>query len=265
MTVTKVQASPGSVEASWLLRRLIRPWLASWRLVERALYAGHEYGIHVPSGKRVYMPWFADSGRFFELMKAAKASGEMIVSPDRCYVLYTFCQWAITTGGPLAECGVYNGGTAHLLAAMVAESSPRTQLHLFDSFQGMPTTSNPERDHHKPGDFAGPTLSQVKARLSEFANVTRFHPGFMPQTFDEVADIKDWAFVHLDVDIYPSMSDCCRWFWPRMRPGGVMVFDDYGYFPYRLAARAAIDEYFAEQERLPVALPTGQAMISKPC
>ena len=86
----------------------------------------------------------------------------------------------------------------------------------------------------------------------------------MPASFENVAEINDWAFVHVDVDIFPSMLECCRWFWPRMRPGGIMVFDDYGYFVYRNAARAAIDEYFDGQSLRPIALPTAQAMIIKP-
>ena len=33
---------------------------------------------------------------------------------------------------------------------------------------------------------------------------------------------------YVDVDIYASVLSCCEFFFPRLNPGGVMVFDDYG-------------------------------------
>jgi hypothetical protein len=42
-----------------------------------------------------------------------------------------------------------------------------------------------------------------------------------------------------------------------------MVFDDYGFYPYRHAARAAVDEFFANHSEKPITLPTGQAFVTK--
>lgn len=263
-TELKVRRSPGSAESSSIFRRLLGPWATGWRMIERTLYAGHEYVIQVPSGKRVYAPWFESGGPFAEIMTETVASGTLIVSADRCYVLHSLLKWALADGGPIAECGVFNGGTARLLAATIARSEQEASLHLFDTFSGMPNSAEPTRDHNAPGDFGQTSLSLVRERLARYSTFTVLHPGFMPDTFAEIADIDGWAFVHMDVDIYPSMLECCRWFWPRMKSGGIIVFDDYGFFPYRNAARAAIDQYFLAQSRQPLSLPTGQAMIIKP-
>jgi O-methyltransferase len=85
----------------------------------------------------------------------------------------------------------------------------------------------------------------------------------MPGTFAEVAGVDRYSFVHVDTDIYQSVLDCCTWFYPRLATGGALVFDDYGFLPYRLAARKAVDEFFAELPERPIVLPTGQAVVLK--
>ena len=36
--------------------------------------------------------------------------------------------------------------------------------------------------------------------------------------------------MHIDVDVYLSAAATLHWAWPRLSPGGVVVFDDYGSF-----------------------------------
>ena len=47
-----------------------------------------------------------------------------------------------------------------------------------------------------------------------------------------------------------------------MIPGGMIVFDDYG-FPSCPGARRAVDEAFANRPEVPICLPTGQALVVK--
>jgi hypothetical protein len=60
-----------------------------------------------------------------------------LVSPDRCYMLVSFARYASHLAGDFAECGVYKGGTA-LLLARILKTSANKRLYLFDSFQGLP-------------------------------------------------------------------------------------------------------------------------------
>jgi O-methyltransferase len=244
-------------------RILRRPWYKMWRAVERIFYQGREYTLQVPFGQRVYTPWFGQGGEstFAQAMTRVRASGPVGVSVDRCHLLYQLSQWSLRVAGAFAECGVFTGGTAHLLAIVLSgeESGDRRPLHLFDTFTGMPELARPARDYHGPGDFSGTSVEAVEARLDYPS--CQFHPGVMPGTFSDVSDVESYAFVHIDVDIYDSAMECCRWFWPRMTKGGIMVFDDYGFYPYRRAARAAVDTYFSQQPIQPVILPTGQAFV----
>ncbi len=65
------------------------------------------------------------------------------------------------------------------------------------------------------------------------------------------------------MDIYKAVRDCCAFFFPRLVPGGIMLFDDYGFEVYKDAARKAVDEYFADQRESVLALRTGQALVIK--
>ena len=58
------------------------------------------------------------------------------------------------------------------------------------------------------------------------------------------------------------MRDGCAFFYPRMAPGGVMVFDDYG-APTCPGVQQAVDEFFAGKPERPLYLPTGQAVVCK--
>ena len=186
----------------------------------------------------------------------------MLVSGDRCFMLHQFALRAATLPGDMAECGVFTGGTAHLIAETLGAAGTGATLHLFDSFAGMPTWAEPSRDAFAPGDFADTSAAMVRARLRPYRGV-RFHVGFVPDTFAELDGNARFSFVHADMDLYPSTRAICEWFWPRMVPGGVIVFDDYGFWPLRHAAKAAIDDFFAEQATVPIVLPTGQAVALK--
>jgi O-methyltransferase len=85
--------------------------------------------------------------------------------------------------------------------------------------------------------------------------------GFIPQTFAGVAE-RRFAFAHVDVDIYQSIKDSCEFIYPRLNPGGWMVFDDYG-FPSCAGGKRAVDEFFAGKPEVPIVLPTGQALVTK--
>lgn len=186
----------------------------------------------------------------------AEASGLTMVDPNRLYILYQTARRAQALKGDAAEVGVYRGGTARLLGRVF--HGDRT-LHLFDTFSGMPET-DASKDTHRKGDFSDTSLAGVKAVMEGIPYVG-FHPGFFPDTTKEL-NSSHFAFVHVDVDIHRSVKDACEFFYPRLVPGGVMVFDDY-------AARGcpgvkpAVDAFFKAAGEPTLALPTTQCVVIK--
>jgi hypothetical protein len=70
------------------------------------------------------------------------------------------------------------------------------------------------------------------------------------------------AFLHLDMNCaYPERA-ALEYFWERLSPGGVVLFDDYAYFGNETLAQG-IDTAVKALGTEVLALPTGQGLIAK--
>lgn len=223
----------------------------------RCLFVG---GVrHNPPDAEFYAPLFSPwlMPEFRALME--RVTPLTLVSPERCWMLWSLAQHCRQIPGNFMEAGVYKGGTAILLRAAIerAGAPGDKKLRLFDTFAGMPET-DAARDYHKRGDFMDTDLVRVQGNVGT-VDFIEYREGFIPDTFAGLED-EQFAFVHVDLDIYRSITDCCAFVYPRMTAGAVMVFDDYG-FPGCPGARAAVDEFFADKPEHPLVLPTGQAVV----
>lgn len=201
----------------------------------------------------ITLPLWDDDGYFNDLR--TQIIGHTLVDKPQCYMIYQYAKHVAGLPGDAAEVGVYKGGTARLLAK-VLESTDKT-IHLFDTFSGMPP-SDPSKDVHKEGDFKDTSLESVKNYLHDCQNV-RFYHGLFPATSKPVVE-KAFCFVHIDVDIYKSAMDCCRFFYARMEKCGIMIFDDYGILDCP-GIKMAVDEFFSDKPENPCYLPTGQCIV----
>jgi O-methyltransferase len=204
----------------------------------------------------LFSPWlgYGEFAKYYELARRVT-----LVSADRCWVLHSLVRQALFLEGDVWECGVYKGGTAAMLAQTISDKSSFKRLHLFDTFQGLPETSV-TIDLHEKGDFSDTTLDGVRNYVGH-NELTVYHQGLIPSTFVGFENSKI-SFAHIDVDIWQSVIDCCEFIFPRLTPGGFIVFDDYG-FPTCPGARRAVDTYFSGRETVPLILSTGQAVVFK--
>ena len=223
-------------------------------------------GLSSPLGKPIpdqkfyspgFSPWSGDGyGEFADYFRLVR--GNSTVSAQSCHVLYQLALQALDVAGDFWECGVYKGGTASMLAEIISRKSDgKKRLFLFDSFKGMPATS-PTKDFHRQGDFSDTSLDAVRKTVGH-DDLVHYREGFIPDTFQGLEN-SEIALAHVDVDIYKSVLDCCEFIFPRLSPGGFMVFDDYG-LPSCPGAREAVDEYFRGRSVQPVVLPAGQALV----
>ena len=149
--------------------------------------------------------------------------------------------------GAFAEVGVYQGGTAWRLMQICHREG--RALHLFDTFAGIPDAE--PIDRHGVGEFASDEAAVRRALPGAV-----FHVGVFPDTLP--ADLGPLAFVHVDCDQRRSVAACIEHLWPRLAPGGVMWFDDYGALD---GARAAIDAAFPAESLRPA--PAGRCFVQK--
>lgn len=201
-----------------------------------------------------FQPWLAPE---FSSMFKEEIEPYTVVPIESCWTIWQSARQAVAIEGDLMEAGVFQGGTARLIRRALGDRRDKN-LYLFDSFEGMKTVS-PE-DRHRRKDFADTSLEAVRAVVGSGANIA-YRKGWVPDTFHGLEDGR-FCFAHVDLDLYQGVSDTIAFVYPRMARGGVIVFDDYG-FASCPGARKAVDEFFADKPERPLALSTGQALVTK--
>lgn len=158
--------------------------------------------------------------------------------------------------GHYYECGVAYGGSARLIALILNDKNSLThkitELHLFDTFQGLPDPSEFDRNnqgtiYHKKGDIKsdfGASKKHIEQNISN-TDFIEYHIGLIPDTFRDLENHKI-AFAHIDVDLYQSYMDCLSFIWPRIVPGGMILFDDVGHDNDCPGARKAVEKFCHE-------------------
>ncbi len=187
----------------------------------------------------------------------AKIKSYTLLEEDRLFPLWQFARQARVLPGAMAQVGVFRGGSARLIA-QVKEGNGQ-KLYLFDTFEGMPEV-NEGIDLHKKGDFKNTSLESVKKIFNDTKDVV-FCPGFFPQTSGP-AQHEKFSFVYIDVDIYQSVVDSLNFFYPRMLPGGFIIFDDY-MGKHTPGVKKALDEFLADKKERPIITAVVQCLLVK--
>jgi O-methyltransferase len=115
-----------------------------------------------------------------------------------------------------------------LLARRMAMFGLSQPILLCDTFGGV-VKAGANDPHYVGGEHADTSIAIVeelafRITLSNY----RLSAGIFPEYRPAVLDNGSIGFCHIDVDTYTSAKDCFDFVWPRMIPGGVVVFDDYG-------------------------------------
>jgi hypothetical protein len=147
-------------------------------------------------------------------------------------------------GGDVVECGCARGGSAALMALTLRQLGSPRKLWLFDTFEGLPAPSTEDPDFEIANLFTGTcvgTLGEVRElfdRLNATGDV-RFVKGLFQETLP-ATPLSRIAVLHIDGDWYESVKVCLHSLYDKVVPGGVIQFDDYGYWQ---GARKAVDEF----------------------
>lgn len=194
--------------------------------------------------------------RFMEVYWKRCRESRMILSIREAYNLYYHLEATQSLGGAVAELGVYKGGGAKLISSFKADRP----LYLFDTFSGMPDV-DATLDVHQKGDFADTTLTNVKDYLKDESDIC-FCPGYFPDSTQSVSDALEFSFVHLDADIYESTLSGLTYFYPRLKPGGVIISHDYHAISCP-GVKKAVDTFFFDKHESVIPLWDTQCLIIK--
>lgn len=179
--------------------------------------------------------------------------GRSLLSPYEAFLVYTSARAQADRAGAFAEVGVYKGASAKL----ICEAKGRKELHLFDTFEGLPAATEVDRYVHRVGQYKS-SLESVQEYLQGYENV-HYHKGVFPESAEAMEE-RTYAFVHLDVDLYEGTAGCLEYFYPRLAPGGILLSHDYD---WAAGVRKAFDEFFRDKPENIIEQPTTQCMVVK--
>lgn len=176
--------------------------------------------------------------------------------PARVYLLIMNIKAldARSVGGAFAEVGVYRGDTARILARLAGSR----EIYLFDTFDGfdakdLRAEGAINSGYIPPENFSDNSLDTVRRALCPMGNI-KFCVGRFPDTVENVNAEVQFALAHFDADLYHPALEFCAYFYPRMSPGGVMIFHNYSDPDYP-GTKQAVDEFFADKAEGLVLMP----------
>lgn len=165
---------------------------------------------------------------------------DSLIDQERLNVLTSKAAECQFLPGHVIEVGVYKGGSLTRIANVFKQS--QKVIFGIDTFMGMPKP-NKDYDLHKEGDFKDTDYEFLKGWYEKNFPKVILIKGKFPDVADQLPESGKYCFIHIDVDIYTSVRDCCHYFYPQLINQGVMIFDDY-LFPTTPGAKRAVDEYF---------------------
>ena len=188
----------------------------------------------------------------------------------RVHVAFWAASVALDAPGDFVECGVNAGFISSAIMHKLDWSNIAREFYLIDTFTG-PVLGQYSSEEISRGrlEIAQASLAhgayvtdldRVRANFSEWPNAVVI-PGAVPEIL-RARDFGQVAFVHIDMNCAAPEIAAFEFFWDRLPPGGVILFDDYGYWGHD-SQRQAVDHAAQRLGCAVLSLPTGQGLIVK--
>jgi O-methyltransferase len=211
-----------------LAKRAVKPIVGAMgyeiRLAQRSTADGQHTQIRTHA---TYSPWILDAefGRVFSIIQQ-----NTLVDQYRCYELWSLIAQLRDVEGNFLEVGVWNGGTGTLIARQALNIAPHARVYLCDTFKGV-VKANAQDPMYRGGEHGDASRANVEQllRRAGVGNATIL-VGIFPDDTAARISAEPFRFCHVDVDVYTSAQLTTEWVWDRLAVGGIIVYDDYGFF-----------------------------------
>jgi len=217
----------------------------------------------------------AESLSFAALMLKIKPQYTMVTNKN-LWTLYNLVRQVNRSGlpGDIVECGVWNGGSAAIMAFADArenvDGSTRRTVWLFDSFQGLPPATERDVNVKRENYFVGwnkgniTNVKQAFCRLGLSLDHVKIVPGWFDATL-KPATVNRIAVLHIDSDWYESVKIVLDVFYEKVVPGGYIILNDFGTWD---GCNQAVNDFFSEHNLsdidLTIVEPRTGAYFQKP-
>ncbi len=193
----------------------------------------------------------------------------------RAHVACWAAQQAIALDGDFVECGVNEGFLSKMIIQYTNFESYKKTFWLLDTYEGFDprylsaAEQATQKKAHKALGKSGPwyrgmyepvwEIVQQKFGRYPFVKLVK---GAVPDTLPEVTAPKV-AFLSLDMNCAAPEVEALEYFWDKLTPGGIVLFDDYGFVGHE--EQHERENEFARAKGVAIcALPTGQGLLIKP-
>lgn len=197
---------------------------------------------------------FRNNLAFSSALAEAKAEPFLYARLWRLWVLAWSMQTSTRLDGMFLDCGTYDGSALDVCLRYLINSGVSLrgrEVLLIDLFD------NPPEEARKHGH--GPLLyEQVCDRFSSFAGVSVVQ-GELPHALNDI-EAKPVCWAQIDLNSADADASCFAALIPRLVPGAIVVFDDYGFSRYS-QTQSALDALAAQSGNLILELPTGQGLL----
>lgn len=160
------------------------------------------------------------------------ADYETVLDEDGVADLLGCLETLLPVPGAIIECGSWRCGSAMLMADALRAMGRERRVYACDSYEGFDLDElAAERQAgltSEPDDaFASTSLKYVQAKLRARGLDDAVIPvkGYFSETLPRMDG--PFALVLVDCDLSASAMYAAETLWPRLQPGGMLVFDDY--------------------------------------
>jgi len=213
-----------------------------WFIADNLITFGHTHG-------------FLTDPRFVAAVNSEHPEHDELSIIWRTHTLCWAAESCLGVAGDYVECGGSRGYSMAVVLRYLA-GLPGRQCYLYDLFE--PTAGGGGGKH--PAAQTPDLFERVQLRFSALDNVSVIR-GKVPQVLSETTP-RRIAFLHVDMNNAEAELGALEVLFDRISPGGMIVFDDYGWTGYR-AQKDAADIFLRQRSLAVLELPTGQGLVVK--
>lgn len=222
-----------------------------------------------PAAETKRLPADMQSPEFVALFELCRPY--TMTSAERLFSLYHAVNYVLKNNipGDFIECGVWKGGSALLMAKMLAmKNISDRKVVLYDTYEGMPPPTENDKDYAgvnaekllqdssievQDSVWCYSSFEEVKANIELSGLATEnivMVKGKVEDTIPSQHPSTQIALLRLDTDWYESTKHELEHLYPQLSRNGVLIIDDYGHWQ---GCRKAVDEYISNNN-LPILL-----------
>lgn len=136
------------------------------------------------------------------------------------------------------------------------------RIFLYDAWSGMRAENLTASEMRNNGHYSYLSLESTRNNLQEHDQQCGFIQGHISEVFNKNPGPNEVSWLHIDLNSSMPTLKTLEQFVPKLLPGGVVLFDDYGWHSWS-ETREVADKFFSHDDGLLMPLPTGQAIFFK--